>query len=63
MEGLPLTAHICGCPWGKLGKVCLTPLSASCLPSALGGGTAWVAVIISLGRRQLFQTLVIASYM
>lgn len=25
MEGPSLTAHICGCPWGKLGRICLTP--------------------------------------
>lgn len=24
MEGPSLTDHICGCPWGKLGKICLT---------------------------------------
>lgn len=62
MEGPSLTAHICGCSWGKLEKIRLT-LSVHLLPplcpgcwDCLGGSDYLIrekTIILSLGDREL----------
>lgn len=62
MEGPSLTDHICGCPWGKLGKICLTrsvhllpPLCPGCW-NCLGGSDYLIrekTIISNLGDCEL----------